>query len=132
MKNNAQLENLKARTKRFAVEIIRFQGTLPNSTESRVVGRQMVRAGTSVGALVREAMRAHAAVEFAETLEKGLEALEDTTYWLELLEESGITKDHMLDALRREANELSIILYAFAQKAKFKRRNLREMADSME
>ncbi len=131
MKNNAQLENLKSRTKRFAVEIIRLQTILPNSTESQVIGRQMLLSGTLVGAYFREAMRAHAAVDFAAKLEKGMEALEETTYWLELLEEAGITKDHVLIALRREANELSVILYAFAQKAKLKRRNLREVADSL-
>lgn len=131
MKNNVQLENLKSRTKRFAVEIIRLQATLPNTTESRVVGRQMLLSGTAVGAHFREAMRAHAAAEFALRLEKGIEALEETTYWLELLEEAGITNDHVLNALRREANELSVILYAFMQKAKLKRRNLREVADSL-
>jgi four helix bundle protein len=131
MKNNIQLENLKSRTKRFAVEIIRLQTILPKSTESQVVGRQMLRSGTSVGAHFREAMRARAAADFAEKLEKAMEALEETAYWLELLEESGIAKDHVQIALRREANELSVILYAFAQKAKLKRRNLREIADSL-
>ena len=131
MKHNAQLENLKSRTKRFAVEIIRLQASLPESTQSQVIGRQLLLSGTSVGVHFREAMRAQAAVDFAAKLEKGREALEETTYWLELLEEAGITKDHVLSALRREANELSVLLYAFAQKAKFKRRNLRDIADSL-
>jgi four helix bundle protein len=131
MKNNTQLDNIQSRTKRFAVEVIRLHASLPKSTESQVIGRQMLRSGTSVGAHFREAMRAHAAMEFADKLEKGLEALEETSYWLELLEESGITKDHVLMALRREASELAVILYAFAQKAKQKRRNLREIADTL-
>ena len=131
MKNNAQLENIKTRTKRFAVEIIRLHSSLPESTESQTVGRQMLHSGTSVGIHFREAMRSHGATEFAEKLKKGLDALEETTYWLELLEESGISKDHVIHALQREANELSVIMYAFAQKAKLKRRNLREIADSM-
>jgi four helix bundle protein len=130
MKNNAQLENLKVRTKRFAIEIIRLQGCLPQSAESQVIGSQMLRSGTLVGAHFREAVRAHTSADFAGKLERGLDVLEETAYWLELLEESGITKDHVLNALRREANELSVIMYAFAQKAKIKRRNLREIADS--
>jgi len=131
MKNNAQLENVKTRTKRFAVEIIRLHSSLPESTESQAVGQQMLHSGTAVGIHFREAMRSHGASEFAEKLKKGLDALEETTYWLELLEESGISKDHVIHALQREANELSVIMYAFAQKAKLKRRNLREIADSM-
>lgn len=131
MKNNAQLENLKARTKRFAVEIIRLQSSLPESTESQVVGRRMLHSGTAVGIHFREAMRSQGATEFAEKLQKGLDALEETTYWLELLEESGLSKDHVIHALRREASELSVIMYAFAQKAKLKRRNLRDIADSL-
>jgi four helix bundle protein len=131
MRNNAQLESIKSRTKRFAVEIIRLQGCLPQSTESQVIGSQVVRAGTLVGAHFREAMRAHTAADFAEKLERGLEDLEETTYWLELLEESGILQDHVLSALQREASELSVIFYAFTQKAKPKRRYLGETADSL-
>jgi four helix bundle protein len=130
MKNNAQLEDLKVRTKRFAVEIIRLQGCLPQSSESQVIGGHMLRSGTLVGAHVREAVRAHTTADFADKLERGLEVLEETAYWLELLEESGITNVHVLNALHREANELSVILFAFVQKAKLKRRNLREIADS--
>ena len=132
MRNNAQLEQLKSRTKRFAVEIIRLQGCLPQSAESQVIGSQMLRSGTLVGAYFREAMRAHSAAEFADRLEKGLDVLEETTYWLELLEESGIMRDHVLSALRREAGELSVIFYAYTQKAKPKRRYLRETADSLQ
>ena len=91
----------------------------------------MLRSGTLVGAHFREAMRAHTATEFADKLEKGLEVLEETRYWLELLEESGIMKDHVVNALCREAGELSVIFYAYTQKAKPKRRYLRDTADSL-
>jgi four helix bundle protein len=131
MRNNAQLESLKSRTKRFAVEIIRLHGCLPQSIESQVIGSQVVRSGTLVGARFREAMRAHTTADFTEKLELGLEVLEETTYWLELLEESGILQDHVLSALQREASELSVIFYAYTQKAKPKRRYLGETADSL-
>lgn len=131
VKNTSQLESIKSRTKRFAVEIIRLQGSLPQTAEREFIGGKMLHCGTLVGFCFREAMRAQSAADFADKLEKGLDVLEETTYWLELLEEAGISKDHVVGALHREASELAVIFYAFTQKAKPKRRYLRETADPL-
>jgi four helix bundle protein len=128
MRSSEHLEQLKQRTKRFAVEIIRFHTTLPKSAESHIVGRNLVRAGTMVGVYFREATRARTSMQFIDKLENGLNSLDETAYWLEVLEESGITNDYVLDALRREAGELTSLINAFARRAKPQRRNLREMA----
>ena len=80
--------DLKTRTKDFALEIIRLYATLPRRTEAQVLGRQVLRSGTSVGAHYREAQRAKSNADFISKIEGGLQELEETQYWLELLGES--------------------------------------------
>ena len=110
--------DLTRRTKQFALRIIRLYAALPNSVEGQVLGKQLLRSGTSVGAHYREGYRARSNAEFISKLEGGLQELEETSYWLELLGESGIMPEHRLADLVKEANELTAILVTCVKRAK--------------
>jgi four helix bundle protein len=113
-----ELEDLKTRTKRFALRVIRLYGVLPKSTEAQVMGRQMLRSGTSVGAHYREGMRARSTAEFISKLEGGMQELEETSYWFELLVESGVVTETKMADLMNEANELMAILTTIVKNTK--------------
>jgi four helix bundle protein len=114
--------DLKERTKRFAVRIVRLYIALPKTTEAQVLGKQVLRSGTSVGAHYREATRSRSRAEFASKIEGGLQELAETAYWLELLVETGIVPAKRLEELSREAGELTAILIRCAKNAKLGRR----------
>ncbi len=101
--------DLRQRTKQFALRIIKVYIALPKSTEAQVIGKQVLRSGTSVGAHYREATRARSSAEFISKLGGGLQELEETAYWLELLVESGLVKAARLNELQRETDELTAI-----------------------
>ncbi|HEY0078373.1 MAG TPA: four helix bundle protein [Pyrinomonadaceae bacterium] len=119
--NKRDKEDLSARTKLFALRIVRLYTALPKTTEAQVLGKQALRSGTSVGAHYREAVRARSVAEFISKIEGGLQELEETIYWLELLVEAGIVPDSKLSDLFREANELIAILVSSARTAKHRR-----------
>ena len=79
--------DLKQRTKEFALRIVRLYVALPKTTESQVLGKQLLRSGTSVGAHYREAQRAKSNADFISKIEGGLQELDETCYWLELISE---------------------------------------------
>jgi four helix bundle protein len=110
--------DLQVRTKAFALRVVRLYCALPKTTEAQVLGKQVLRSGTSIGAHYREAMRARSPAEFVSKIEGGLQELEETSYWLELLIESGIVPETKLAAMLREANELTAMLVASARTAK--------------
>ncbi len=110
--------DLKQRTKSFALRIIRLYGVLPKSTEAQVLGKQVLRSGTSVGAHYREAARARSTAEFISKMETGLQELDETDYWLELLIDSEIVPAERLADLRREVDELTAIFVASVKTAK--------------
>lgn len=112
------MTDLKQRTKQFALRIIRLSSSLPNSLESQVIRKQVLRSGTSVGAHYREGSRARSSAEFASKLNGGLQELEETAYWLELLAESGLVKRECLTDLMNEADELMAILVTCIKNAK--------------
>ncbi len=111
-------EDLRSRTRNFALRIIRLYSSLPKTTEAQVMGKQLLRSGTSVGAHYREASRARSNAEFISKIEGGLQELEETLYWLELLVESQIMDGHRLNELIAEANELTGILISCVKKVK--------------
>ena len=113
-----ELRGLKQRTKGFALRIIRMYCALPKSTEAQVLGKQILRSGTSVGAHYREATRARSDAEFISKLEGGLQELEETGYWLELLGESGIVEPEKLTGLNQETGELNAMLTASVKTVK--------------
>ncbi|MFH1022843.1 MAG: four helix bundle protein [Planctomycetota bacterium] len=110
--------NIYDRTKAFALDIIRIYAALPNTAEAQVLGRQLIRSGTSVGAHVREGKRSRSDAELISKIEGALQELEETAYWLELLDASGTSKPDSLDVLRKEADELTAILVTSAKTVK--------------
>ena len=78
-----QLKDLQIRTKEFALRVIRLYCALAKSTEARVLGKQVLRSGTSVGANYREANRARSKPEFIAKIEDCLKELDETAYWLD-------------------------------------------------
>lgn len=111
-------EDLVSRTKVFALRIIRLYMALPKDDVARVLGKQLLRSGTSVGAHYRESRRARSNAEVISKLEGGLQELEETQYWLELLAESGTLKADSLQPLLNEANELTAILVTCVKRVK--------------
>jgi four helix bundle protein len=106
------------RTKAFALRIIWLYTALPKSIEAQVIGKQVLRSGTSVGAHVREGKRSRSDAELVSKIEGGLQELEETVYWLELLVDSGIVKAEHMAELLKEADELISILVSSAKTVK--------------
>ena len=94
---------------------------LPNRIDAGILGKQVLRSGTSVGAHYREACRARSPAEFISKMEVGLQELDETAYWLELLVESGIVPDARLAPLRQETDELIAMFAASVKTAKHNR-----------
>jgi four helix bundle protein len=111
-------EDLKVRTKQFALRVIRVYRGLPSSDEARVIGRQLLRSATSVGANYRAACRARSRAEFIAKLGIVLEEADEAVFWLELLLETGILDRKRLEPLLREANELTSIFVSSLRTAK--------------
>ena len=114
--------DLEGRTKRFAIAIIRLYSRLARSTEAQVIGRQILRSGTSVGAQYREATRAKSVADFVSKVEGSLQEIEKTRYWLELLTQSAVVKD--TERVRppiEETDELAAIFVASVRTAKRRR-----------
>jgi four helix bundle protein len=101
--------DLKKRTKSFALRIIKLYSSLPKRPEAQVIGNQFLRAGTSVGANYREGFRARSKQEFIAKLGICLQELEETVYWLELLIESGLVQQKIIQPLLDETDELIAI-----------------------
>lgn len=110
--------DLQTRTKQFALRIVRLYSALPSSTLAQVIGKQLLRAGTSIGAHYREASRARSDVEFVSKLEVGLQELDETIYWLELVIESELVAAEKLAELIEEANQLLAILVTCVKNVK--------------
>jgi four helix bundle protein len=110
--------DLRQRTKQFALRIIRLYGALRGTTVAQVIGKQLLRSGTSLGAHYREAYRARSTAEYVSKIEVGLQELEETGYWLELLTEGGVFPGERLAELLAEADELTAILVSCAKTAK--------------
>ena len=88
--NDEKREEMLSRTKRFALSVIRLYSSLPKRTVEQVLGKQVLRSGTSVGGHYREACRAKSNADFVSKIEGALQELDETAYWLELLHEAGI------------------------------------------
>ena len=115
--SNAQ-PDLLDRTKQFALRIIAAFRALPRDEAARVLGRQLLRSGTSVGAQYREAQRAKSSPDFISKTEGASQELEETRYWLELLAEAGILPANRLTPLHEEATALLAIFITIARRTK--------------
>jgi four helix bundle protein len=103
-------EELKKRTKRFALRILKLVSALPNNLQGRTVGGQLVRAGTSVGANYRAACRGRSRAEFIAKIGIVEEEADESAFWLELIIEGSLLKATLVQPLLDEANELSRIM----------------------
>ncbi len=113
-------KELEARTKRFALEVIKFVADLPKSKAADVLSYQLLKSGTSIGANYREANRASSRDDFIHKISFCEKEAAETEYWLELLEESGLAKGGS-SALRNEAEELLAIFVSSGRTAKSNR-----------
>ena len=110
--------NLTERTRDFALRVIRLCSALPSSRTADVIARQLLKAGTSPGAHFREALRARSKSEYVAKLNGGLMELEETLYWLEIVEGANLMKAKKLEPLKLETNELIAIFISLIKKWK--------------
>ncbi|MBI3948699.1 MAG: four helix bundle protein [Armatimonadetes bacterium] len=105
-------EELKRRTKEFAKAVIQLCRRLPNTYEGRLIGNQLFRSGTGVGANYRAACRGRSRADFAAKPGVALEEADESLYWLEILSETQIVDPGDLAPLTKEAHELVAIFVA--------------------
>jgi len=110
--------DLRDRTKDFALRIIRAFSALPKTGEAQVLGKQMLRSGTSTGANYSEACRGRSKAEFIAKCGDCLREIEETGYWLELLVSAEIVPAEKLRSLRDECNELTAIFVTILKRSK--------------
>lgn len=113
-----EVSDLRIRTKSFALRIIKMFSALPKTEAARVLGKQVLRSGTSVGANYREAQRGRSKAEFIAKIGDCLKELDETAYWLELLADSAVVPAAKLTALRDECDQLLAIFTTISKKAK--------------
>jgi len=114
-------EEMKRRTKQFALRVIRLVESLPKGRTADVIGNQLLRSGTSVGANYRAACRAKSNADFISKMGTVEEETDESLYWIELLIEAEIMESVKLESLMKEANELLAITVASINTAR--RRN---------
>jgi four helix bundle protein len=103
-------DDLKQRTKQFALRVIKLVRALPRTVEGRAVANQLVRSGTSVGANYRAACRGRSKAEFASKLGTVEEEADESAYWMEWIIESGMVEKRRVEPLFQEAQELVAIM----------------------
>jgi four helix bundle protein len=106
------------RTKAFALRVIKVVQALPREAVGGILGRQLLRAGTSVGANYRAACRAKSAADFVHKLKIVEEECDESMFWMELLVEAELVTEAKLGALMTEANELTAIVVASLRTAR--------------
>jgi four helix bundle protein len=111
-------EALKLRTKDFALRVLRLYRSLPRTEEARILGTQLLRSSTSIGANYRAACRGRSRAEFVAKLGIVLEEADETVFWLELFQEGNIFPAEKLCDLVREANELVSIFVSSVRTAR--------------
>ena len=110
--NDEKTEQLKRRTKQFGLRAIRVVQALPNGKVADVIGRQLLRAATSVGANYRSALRGRSTAKFLSRLGVVEEKTDESPYWMEMLVEADLIGQQRLTALMKEANEIASIIVA--------------------
>lgn len=111
-------KELQDRTKQFALRVMRLCGELPKNTLGRVIGSQLLRCGTSVGANYRAACLGKSHPDFVNKLKICEEEADESVYWIELIGDSGLVKQELLTSLLQEARELSFIMSASIKTAR--------------
>src|SRR5207245_7421843 len=105
-------EELKNRSKQFAIRIVKLFRSLPRTEDARIMGKQVLRSGTSVAANYRAVCRARSKAEFISKMGIVVEEADETVFWLEVLSETGVVRAERVGDLQKEANELLAIFSA--------------------
>ena len=113
-------DELKKRTKKFAIDIIRLVDSLPLDRTTNILGKQLIRAATSVGANYRAACRGRSKADFISKITIVEEEADECQYWLELLSETGKSNSESIQILIKEAGELTAIFTSTGKTAKRK------------
>ncbi|MEN6575878.1 MAG: four helix bundle protein [Phycisphaerales bacterium] len=114
-------EELKARTKQFALRVMKLVAALPRTAVGRAIGGQLVRCGTSVGANYRAACRSRSKAEFSAKLGTVEEEADETCFWLEVIVEGALLPAKRVAALLEEANALTAIFTSAVKTSKYGR-----------
>ena len=112
---------LEERTKRFAVQIVKPVACFPKTADGQIIGRQLLKAGTSIGANYREANRAESRVDFIHKIGIAEKEAAETIYWLEICQECRLGFKETIDGLHKEAGELLAILITIGRKTRSSR-----------
>ncbi len=113
-------EEVKRRTKQFGLRVIKLVDALPGIRSANVIGNQLLRAGTSVGANYRSALRGRSRPDFIARLGIAIEEADESLYWMEMLVEAELINSDRLNPFMQEANELISILTATVKTARSK------------
>jgi len=114
----ATVNNLKDRTKKFSIDVVALVAGLPKSVVAEVLGKQILRSATSVGANYRAACRAKSQADFINKIAIVIEEADETQFWIELMVETKIIKRDIAALLWKEADELVSIMTASSKTAK--------------
>src|SRR5690348_13149469 len=122
MKGSVMDRALNDRTREMAIRVIKMYDSLPARGAARVIGNQVLRSGTSVGAHLREGYRSRSDAEVISKLEVALQELDETAYWMELIVGAGIVTKRRLSALMKEVDELTAIFVTSVKTIKSRRK----------
>jgi four helix bundle protein len=111
-------QDIRVRTRAYALRIIRLFRALPRSHESQIMGGQLLRCGISVGAHIAEACRAKSKPDFTSKIDGAMQELEESIYWMDLLVDAEIVKCAKLAALQSESTELMAILATMVKRTR--------------
>ena len=114
------MQDLKERTKKFALDVIRFCSSLPKKEEFFIISKQLIKCSTSVGANYRSACRAKSNKDFISKLSIVEEEADESLYWMELLEELGLNNNDEFQRLKNESDQLVSIIVASKKTARKK------------
>lgn len=114
MENNIIVD----RSYKFALRIIKLVNSLPKNRTCNVIGRQLLKSGTSIGANVEEAQSGYSKSDFANKMSIAQKEARETNYWLRLLRDSKQIKENLINDVLKESEELSKILYSIVKSSK--------------
>jgi four helix bundle protein len=118
MENKVFAKQLEDRTRKFAISIIKLSASLPDTTEGRVIRRQITSSGTSIGANYREANRARSKADFTSRTGICESEASETIYWLEIIEEMQWMSKQKLNPVMKESNEILAIFASIGKTLK--------------
>ncbi|MEW7288998.1 four helix bundle protein [Aquimarina sp. 2304DJ70-9] len=120
MDNKQFSKQLEKRTKNFAINIVKLSGTLPSSSEGKVIKNQITKSGTSIGANYREANRSRSRADFKNKIKICESEASETVYWLEIIEELNWVEPLKIESIIKEASEILAIFTSIGKKLNLK------------